>query len=208
MINYEDDWFVTDIELSKNKRARYSLVLVEEKKSKYNKTLSVILQNPSRANKTRSDKSVNNVIKCAAKNDYDRVEIYNLLPIYATHLSMVINSHSISSNDLHVMNRKNDELIRKALIRNDGDILISTGDLVSMNSLREINVNETTLQLGILFLKNYLEILKLIRCIRPNSQIFVLGWTKTHFGKHISRVSNKSLGTLIPVKISNDLSLK
>ncbi|OBR96723.1 MULTISPECIES: DUF1643 domain-containing protein [Clostridium] len=75
---YKDYVDIEGILISKEQGYRYSL-FIPFKEARNNKYVIVIMKNPSEANKTISDKSINNVLNFCY-NKYDGVYIANLYP--------------------------------------------------------------------------------------------------------------------------------
>ncbi len=70
---------------NKNKKCRYYLEIpFKNCTNDYKNELCVILKNPSKANKTKCDKTVKNVCEVVYNNKYKKLIILNLFPYYST----------------------------------------------------------------------------------------------------------------------------
>lgn len=87
------------------------------------KTALVILKNPSEADKRKSDRTINNVLKFCEKH-YSQVYIMNLFPNYSTD-SRGVNDF-INSDEFSKYMEKNTETLNKTIIEVD-DIIIAWG---------------------------------------------------------------------------------
>ena len=87
---------------------RVRFVLEIETNSKKNKSILVVMKNPSQANEHQSDKTVNNVIE-NLHTDYRNIYIVNLYPYYSTKAVGLLSC--FESEDIDVILEINDKYI-------------------------------------------------------------------------------------------------
>ncbi len=119
--------FVSNVELIKEKSKRYCLKL--EINNNKTGTIIVILKNPSRANKSVSDKTVFNVSNYIYKNqkkyhqlkDVGHIIILNLIPNYLTDSKQLIKFKKT------IINKKNISILEK-YCKKHKNVIIAWGD--------------------------------------------------------------------------------
>lgn len=117
---------------------RYLLQIPFLSKTK-NKTALVILKNPSKANETISDHTINNVLKYC-KEHYDQVCIMNLFPCYFTDATYV--KKFINSNEFDDIMQKNIEVLDNTLNLVDDVIVAWGGDSIGNKKIYNKVINE------------------------------------------------------------------
>ena len=114
---------VTNVDVLGLDNSRIRFLLSIKTNSKNNKSILVIMKNPSQANKIFSDKTVNNVISHLC-NNYNTIYIANLFPYYSTKANGLL-SYFDDTDDIsiHIIN----EMIIQKYISLVDDILIGWG---------------------------------------------------------------------------------
>ena len=149
--NYPD--FVTDVTLNKTDTKRYWLKLnIDDTKDE---TIIVILKNPSRANKTISDKTVYNVSQYIFRNrvsnpileDIGTIIILNLIPNYETY------SEKLAELEHGIISKENLNIIEE-LTAQHNKVIIAWGnapkglkkdyDILRERTLEILNKNENS----------------------------------------------------------------
>ena len=93
MCNYPDFVNKDKIECYPEKeKYRYYLKIDFVDIANTDKTVMIIMQNPSKADKICSDKTVNRVLKCFHEFGYSKVIIMNIIPFYATKIAHLSNA--------------------------------------------------------------------------------------------------------------------
>lgn len=115
IVYYKEYVTVKDIVTGDNGKCRYlaeyNLKISENDTDNINKVAAVLLKNPSKADKEKSDQTINVVLKYMRKFMYSKIYVVNLIPIYATNSSSIDKDHW--SNDC-ILN-KNMYYIKKAI---------------------------------------------------------------------------------------------
>ncbi|WP_455795030.1 DUF1643 domain-containing protein [Clostridium butyricum] len=126
-----------------------------------NGDINIILMNPSIANSTISDRTVNNIITYFENSKFSSVTILNLIPIYQTQ------SENLYDLIIKIVNDKSSDLMRKVLdenldkiklnINKSSDVVLAWGDCpANFNSVLYFNTIYKVL--------SYLDISKNIYC--------------------------------------------
>lgn len=108
------------IEMDKTRNLRYLLEVPLYSKS--NRSVLVIMKNPSLANKSESDHTINNVLKYCYKENYRRIYIMNLYSFYSTKSSGIAQLIK-EGNEEKAVGEQNDEFLSQVL--NDADQVIA-----------------------------------------------------------------------------------
>ena len=107
-------------------------VKVKETSAKKSK-LVAIMMNPSKANKSQSDRTVNKIIRIAKKYGYEEVSIYNSIPFYETKSSKLGSvteklAKKFGKKNFQLILKENLEMIMSIINSKDIDILLATGN--------------------------------------------------------------------------------
>ena len=148
------------------KKERYFLrISVKNSKTK-NKELTVIMLNPSEkeiendSDKIFVDKTITNVIKIAYENEYNQLNILNLITII----------EPVSDNiKLKQITHSNIEFIKQFIESNKSDILVAWGEKVKNNTRNE-------------------EVKSLIEFLKSKDNVFTFCPNKKDFPKHPARI--------------------
>ena len=151
---------------NKKKNERYFLrISVKNSKTK-NKELTVIMLNPSEkeiendSDKIFVDKTITNVIKIAYENEYNQLNILNLITII----------EPVSDNiKLKQITHSNIEFIKQFIESNKSDILVAWGEKVKNNTRNE-------------------EVKSLIEFLKSKDNVFTFCPNKKDFPKHPARI--------------------
>jgi len=171
MLGYLKDWKVSNMKPIDVINVRYSLQLNSTNGNNTNRTLLVLMMNPSGATLTISDRTTNGVLAIADKNHYGKVITINVLPYYCTKLlALDINKLDCNQEEINI-------LCIKSRIAECTDILVATG-------CPAMKVN---LAVKLRFYINYNKILNMIKC--SSLSVYVLGLTQGNYPKHPSRTS-------------------
>lgn len=127
-----------NISIEGDKIYRYLLQIPFILKNK-NKTALVILKNPSKADKTVSDHTINNVLKYC-KDHYDKVYIMNLFPCYFTNANYV--NKFINSNEFDDRMQENIKVLDNTLNLVDDVIVAWGGDSIGNKKIYDKSINE------------------------------------------------------------------
>lgn len=119
---YKEYIDIKNIVIDASNSFRY-LLTVPYLDNKSDRSALVIMKNPSKADKTISDHTINNVLKfCEGK--YSKVYFMNLFPFYSTDPLGV--KEFIKSKDFEKIMKKNDEVL-KATIHECDDVIVAWG---------------------------------------------------------------------------------
>lgn len=90
--------------------------------------LTVIMLNPSYANRTESDRTVNRIIKHGYFNNYAEIEVFNISPFYETSSDKVeeVAKRNVLSKKI---NKINSNYIEEAIKNNPSHLLLATGNV-------------------------------------------------------------------------------
>lgn len=90
-----------------------------------NKSILVIMKNPSLANELKSDHTINNVLKYCNSKQYSKIYIMNLYAYYSTNPDGV--AKLIKNNqDMLAIGRENDEILKEIITKVD-DVVVAWG---------------------------------------------------------------------------------
>lgn len=106
-----------------------------------NKTVCVILKNPSKATCTQSDNTVSKVCNAAYNNGYKTVIILNLFPYRSTKPQKVIKFYK--QDDYDVIMHENISVIKK--LSQGNDIVFAWGTNTISTSIRNQNIYDDTI---------------------------------------------------------------
>ena len=104
-------------------KLRIRFLLTIKTKNSNNKSILVVMKNPSKAHTSQSDKTVNNVIQNLS-NSYSKIYITNLFPYYSTKANGLLSYFDDNSNQ--TIQFINEMIIQKYSLLAD-DILIGWG---------------------------------------------------------------------------------
>ena len=148
---------------NKEKQNRYFLTIqIDDGSKKQNNELTVIMLNPSEKQTQNNfiDNTITNVIKIAYDNNYNKINILNLIPVIDT------NAKNISSCNFK---KENTNLILSFIKDNCSDILVAWGEKYPSKT------------------KN-LEVKKIIEELKNRINVFTFCPSKKHFPKHPARL--------------------
>lgn len=156
---YKYPEFITDITLEKTDTKRYWLKLKFDESKK--ETITIILKNPSRADKTVSDKTVYNVSSYIYKNRYKYPEfkdvgsiiILNLIPLYQTYSDLLepLKNDIIDPENLNTIKRITSESSNviiawgnhpRGLFKEYEELKNNVADILSKNNNRVLYVDK------------------------------------------------------------------
>lgn len=112
-----------DIQEDKKNKLRYLLEIPLN--SNKSKSVLVILKNPSKASKTKSDYTINKVIKFCKQENYSKIYIMNLFPYYSTNPQNV--RTFINNTNLYKTSMENNSNVLKRTLNNVDDVIVSWG---------------------------------------------------------------------------------
>jgi hypothetical protein len=128
MCNYKK--YVTNVEVDIDESINSRYLLVAEFDNDNIEAVAIIMKNPSKANKEKSDKTVNNVLEVAYREGFGKVYILNLYSYYSQDVKDI--KELINANDEEDFN-KNDECIQDVIKQVD-KVIVGWGTIQGSRS--------------------------------------------------------------------------
>ncbi|TXR78300.1 DUF1643 domain-containing protein [Bacillus sp. BF9-10] len=165
MCNYDKN-YVKNVRgcIDRTTNSRYVLVVKLNNDNK--EAVAVIMKNPSKANKSKSDKTVNNVLKIAYQKGFGKVYILNLYSYYSPDVKNI--TELIEKNDKKNL-EINNSYIRKVMKRVN-KIIVGWGTIQAKKSV----------------LQNYDDRVKSVYELIKDKELYVLDedFTTSSYPKH------------------------
>lgn len=120
-----------EVEIDDSTNSRYLLEVDLDNNNE--EAVAVIMKNPSKANKDKSDKTINNVLEVAYRERFGKVFILNLYSYYSPDVNQI--KDLIDANKKEHLD-KNDEWINKVMTRVD-KVIIGWGTIQGSNSIKK-----------------------------------------------------------------------
>jgi len=119
---------INDIEIKADDKNKVRYKLTVPLQNTGVELLTVIMLNPSYANKIKSDRTVNRIIKHGYFNNYAKIEVFNISPFYepsSDKVEGVMKGNVLSKK----INKINFNYIEEAIKNNPSHILLATGNV-------------------------------------------------------------------------------